>query len=82
MCVTDSSNRRRLEYDKSIVLPAEGDGSKTFNLAMNDPNGQWIIDIEDVASGVTGRQRIQINQFIGAAPLGYRSGALYNRIEP
>ena len=57
--VTDSKGRRRKEYDRGIVAVA-GKGTHAFNLALNDPIGSWVIDLEDVASGV--QQRITLQE--------------------
>ena len=53
--VTDADGRPRPEYAADIIAN-DGRGSHTFNLALNDPAGQWTIDLEDVATGTTSIQ--------------------------
>lgn len=57
--VTDASGRRRTEYDRGIVAVA-GQGTHGFTLALNDPIGSWVIDLEDVASGMQQRVALQV----------------------
>lgn len=57
--VTDAKGRKRPEYGKSVVA-TNGQASHAFNLALNDPEGQWVIEMEDVATGTTARASIQI----------------------
>lgn len=52
--ITDSRGKRRPEYDMDILL-TNGDGSHTFNLAMNDPSGTWRAEFEDIATGTSGQ---------------------------
>ena len=59
MRVTDASGRRRPEYDASIAAP-NGHGSETFVLALNDPTGEWTIEVEDVATGLTSCRRVHL----------------------
>lgn len=58
--ITDSQGKRRPEYDMDILL-AEGEGSYTFNLAMNDPPGQWQADFEDVTTGTMGQIKFVVD---------------------
>ena len=57
--VSDAAGRRRPEYDHDFIN-ANGQGDCTFNLALNDPPGKWIVQLEDTATGVTGEAEIVI----------------------
>jgi hypothetical protein len=57
--VTDANGKHRPEYDLDMIA-TDGRGSYTFNLAMNDPKGKWIIHLEDVVSSTTHKQGIWI----------------------
>jgi len=50
--ITDAEGVRRPEYDMDVIA-ANAHGSHSFTLALNDPPGEWIIDLEDVATGTT-----------------------------
>lgn len=64
MRVTDANGNRRPEYDKSIVAP-NGSGNETITLALNDPDGQWTIDLEDVATGVAHQSHVEMGLTTG-----------------
>lgn len=57
--ITDADGRPRPEYTKDIIAN-DGRGSHTFNLALNDPAGQWTIALEDIATGTTATATMQI----------------------
>jgi len=57
--VTDARGRKRPEYEQTVIV-TNGRGSYTFKLALNDPDGEWTIDLEDVATGTRGKASIQI----------------------
>ena len=57
--ITDADGRPRPEYTTDIIAD-DGRGSHTFNLALNDPAGQWTIDLEDIATGTTATATMQI----------------------
>jgi hypothetical protein len=50
--VTDAQGTPRPEYD-GVAVAVGGDAVHTFTLALNDPPGEWMIDLEDVATGIT-----------------------------
>lgn len=64
--VTDSEDKRRAEYDQDVIA-RNGRGSHVFNLALNDPQGQWTIHIEDIVSGTTQKQHLSIRPFTAQA---------------
>jgi hypothetical protein len=57
--ITDAEGMRRPEYDMDVIAP-DAHGSHTFTLALNDPPGQWMIDLEDVATGTSAQTNILI----------------------
>ena len=57
--VTDPTGRRRPEYDMDVIAE-HGKADYSFKLALNDPTGQWTIDLEDVATGTAANTTIQI----------------------
>lgn len=59
MRVTDAAGRLRPEYERSIIA-REGRASETLRLGLDDPGGQWLIEVEDVATGTRGEARLEI----------------------
>lgn len=57
--ITDATGKRRPEYEMDMIAP-DGRGAHSFVLALNDPPGRWIIDLEDVASGTSAQTNIVI----------------------
>lgn len=57
--VTDANENRRPEYDMDVIA-IDGKATYAFNLALNDPSGKWIIELEDIATGTTAKTIIHI----------------------
>jgi len=57
--VTDVAGRKRPEYGMDVIA-RNGRASHSFSLALNDPAGQWTIEVEDVTTGTTGKTVVQV----------------------
>ena len=57
--VLDPNGNRMLQYSGNL-LARHGKAAKHIPLAMNDPTGQWTVQIHDVLSGQTETRTIDI----------------------
>jgi len=57
--VTDANGRPRPEHDRNILADG-GRGEAELPIALNDPRGEWTVEVRDVATGMSGREAFTV----------------------